>query len=528
MQRACFAVLVAVVLALLATFFLMLPPQIVEQKPMANDFSGDSTCKALWRFEPGELLADSKGGNTLVPISDPITSAAEWYEGFGAAYFDNDDLWSGQEVTDANLDAGFPLKSGDTVKQISVALWIKPRVFMTTVGSSAFFCKSTYKRSLGVGFRSGLIRFAFGYNSGSSVQNVEVATSIALDSVYHIGFAVDGIAKTYLLRVYDQGADTATTYSGTFTNELHVDAENLRIGSGQDGIYDEYVIFNDLKTADDFDDIRSGSYEPPLATTGLFDGKLIVYHVTDNLDGSATIKDTTTTLLDGHAGVNTPTNTIDGLTVIQDDATALFDGTLIIPNVPLPPQWAWKMIPPASKWSLPRATPRRDIFICILRKTGLDDYEVPMASMQLRRRDGLPTLVSCVVPDYSTYYAGAAARKDGEIIIMAGSVTADGTRHLSELERATLENVSYDHGVNSSSLSLSGYRTTAITNPRPVDLTGITYYGLQADGKRRVRGQINQFLRPGDTAIWGSESMVVDQIYIAVQPRNAWMEVAGL
>ena len=32
---------------------------------MANDFSSDSNCVALWRFESGALTADSIGTNTL-------------------------------------------------------------------------------------------------------------------------------------------------------------------------------------------------------------------------------------------------------------------------------------------------------------------------------------------------------------------------------------------------------------------------------------------------------------------------------
>lgn len=190
-------------------------------------------------------------------------------------------------------------------------------------------------------------------------------------------------------------------------------------------------------------------------------------------------------------------------------------------------EWVHEDIPPASSWTLEETEPRRAIYVAVLRADGYDDLEVPMSSMQLRRRNGYPTMVSIVVPDVMTYLEGAQDRVGGEIIIYAGSATEDGTQHLSELERAMLETVSYDHGVNSSSLSLSGYRTVETGNPRPVDLTGITYYGLQADGKRRVRGSVNIFLRPGDTAIYGANEMVVDQIYMKVEASNSWMEVAG-
>jgi hypothetical protein len=189
---------------------------------------------------------------------------------------------------------------------------------------------------------------------------------------------------------------------------------------------------------------------------------------------------------------------------------------------------AWKMIPPAPTWALPSTQPRREVFICTLKKTGLADVEVPMANLQMRRRDGNPTMISCVIPDAETYLDYAKDRKNGEIIIYAGSITEDGTRHLSELERVSLDSISYDIGVRSSSLVISGYRTETNINPRPVDIEGVTYYGLQADGKRRIRAKINQFLRPGDTAIYGDGSFVVDQIYVFIEPKNAWMEAAGL
>jgi hypothetical protein len=199
-------------------------------------------------------------------------------------------------------------------------------------------------------------------------------------------------------------------------------------------------------------------------------------------------------------------------------------GTLVIDY----DEWAWYMIPPATQWSLPSAQPRREIFTCTLRKTGIDDVEVPMTSLQMRRRDGNPTMISCVIPDAETYLDYAEDREDGEIIIYAGSITEDGTRHLSELDRVSLDTISYDIGVQSSSLIVSGYKTETNINPRPVDITGVTYYGVQADGKRRIRGKVNQFLRPGDTAIYNGESFVVDQIYLYVEATNAWMEAAGL
>jgi hypothetical protein len=485
MQRPCLAVLAAVVLALLAAFVLMMPPQIVEQKPMANDFSGDSTCKALWRFEPGALLTDSKSTNHFSEYTSATVDESIFVEGAGSAAFD----YSSGElyIAESDMSSGFPL--GSPGGQISIAGWFYYKGNDYASWTDPMFSFSDmFELQIRKDSSPDVMYFEFKWfyddrptTSAYGSDRLYLSSVVPVGVWFHVGLSLDFSTKTATIRLYyDDGGVVTETVTDTFTYP-RVERNGSRyfnVGDFFNGNIDEFVVFNDLKTTDDFDAIRSGTYSGPTETA--------------------------------------------------DTTWAWKSIAPLARAIDNPPQWAWKMIPPASKWSLPRATPRRDIFICILRKTGLDDYEVPMASMQLRRRDGLPTLVSCVVPDYLTHYAAAEARKDGEIIIMAGSVTPDGTRHISELERATFEHATYDHGANSSSISLSGYRTTAITNPRPVDLTGLTYYGLQADGKRRVRGQINQFLRPGDTAIFPGGSFVVDQIYISVEATNAWMEAAGL
>jgi hypothetical protein len=231
-----------------------------------------------------------------------------------------------------------------------------------------------------------------------------------------------------------------------------------------------------------------------------------------------------TDLLNGLLEVNTATGALDGLAVITASSALPFDGRLLIPMaVPLFVS-AWLDTAPAPQWS----GTGKEIFVCVLRLAPLDDLEVPMASMQLRRRNGNPTMLSCIVPDAMAYYTAAAARDGGEIIIYGGVETEAGVRQISEIERATLEGISYDVGVMSSSLTLSGYRTATTANPREVALSGISYYGLQADGKQRVRSKPNIFLRPGDTVTFQGGAFVVDQIYLSVEAKNAWMEASGL
>ena len=136
-------------------------------------------------------------------------------------------------------------------------------------------------------------------------------------------------------------------------------------------------------------------------------------------------------------------------------------------------------------------------------------------------------MISCVVPDAMTYLAACQAYQDGELIIRAGSETNDGVRNLSELDRVTLDDIYYDIGVHSSSLTLAGYRTASNANPRTVSVSGVRYYGLQADGKAKIRANIDQWLRPGDTVAYGASSFVVSSIYVFLDAKTSYMEVAG-
>lgn len=281
------------------------------------------------------------------------------------------------------------------------------------------------------------------------------------------------------------------------------------------------------------------TYTLELTAESNFDGKVFVTGIATKLFDGATeiIGPNACDEFDGKLNlVKSAYNLFDGTAIIEDDTTVNFDGTieidkswfydglLVVHGIDI---WASQDIAPASSWTLPTTEPRREIFVATLRKGGFSDVEVPISSLQIRRRDGEPTMVSCVVPDAMTYYDYADDRTGGELIIDAGSVTDDGTRHTSELERVSLDSVWYDHGVKNSSLQLSGYRTETTSNPRPVDIEAVTYNSLQADGKRRIRCKINIFLRPGDTAIFGVESVVVEQIYIWANAANAWMEIAG-
>lgn len=232
---------------------------------MANDFSRDSRCKALWRFEDGALTADSKGTNTLTAVATPVTDVADFQEGGACVDIEHYD-YDYFTIVNANLDAGFPLKSGDTSKKFTWCCWIKQE----SQPANAYFLGKynvNSKRSFSLATYSNVLQILWGYNSGDSVDSFSTGISIANGEWYHVAVVVDGIAKTISVRVYRVLNDTVYTYSSNRANELNVSDADFRIGARAgdteyryDGKVDEVVIFDDLLTDDEIDQIRQGTF----------------------------------------------------------------------------------------------------------------------------------------------------------------------------------------------------------------------------------------------------------------------------
>lgn len=92
---------------------------------MANDFSADERCKALWKFESGALTTDSEGTNTLVASASPPTADTTNYrEGAASALFTSADSQC-YSIADASLDSGFPWKNGESNLDGSFCFWAK-------------------------------------------------------------------------------------------------------------------------------------------------------------------------------------------------------------------------------------------------------------------------------------------------------------------------------------------------------------------------------------------------------------------
>jgi len=190
--------------------------------------------------------------------------------------------------------------------------------------------------------------------------------------------------------------------------------------------------------------------------------------------------------------------------------------------------------PPSGIWSVQvdKLATAKLIYRCILTGAadGTTDLTLPMKSFQARLRDGDPSYLSCVIPDSTTYATLVAARPNGEIIIYSGYLFDDGTEQLEEIIRANYESLQIDRGANSDSLTISGHKTITSSSPKDWTVTGVSFYGQTTTGKRRIRANLDPFIRCGDTCVYGTggnDYFVIGRItcWVTANPAGYFMEV---
>ncbi|HPC95729.1 MAG TPA: pre-peptidase C-terminal domain-containing protein [Sedimentisphaerales bacterium] len=246
---------------------------------VGNDFTADPDCVALWRFETGQLTADSIGSNTLQTVETPTANATDHKEGEAAG----DTQYGYFRIDDANLDTGFPLKSGAATTRFSVAFWFKARSGSSQVTGAGMFTKGaetgpyTYSFAIGLhepgGAGTGTIILNVGTSDGSNLwlNNSGLTKIVQRDQWYHLAVTYEqttstsGTLKSYLYDPSDDSVATATIAS----TKIPVFNGPLALGilrwstSRFDGLLDEVVVFKDILTPAEVNQIRQGSYGKP-------------------------------------------------------------------------------------------------------------------------------------------------------------------------------------------------------------------------------------------------------------------------
>lgn len=235
---------------------------------MANNFAGDSRCKALWHFNV-DLTSDAIGTNTLSQKNTPVRDTSTPLEGTGSVqllYASDNGLY----CTDANLQAGFPLKSGDAVKKATFACRFKPTAHANApvlLGKLGMAGGSNNQTFLLVYNNTGKLSFGWATSLNSLDWSFADFTSTLTDGhTYHIAVVIDGVAKTLKVYLYDMNTGQKWLYTKTYASELYIDTGEWLIGCGRwttggfTGDIDEVVVFNSCLALYEIDAIRRQAF----------------------------------------------------------------------------------------------------------------------------------------------------------------------------------------------------------------------------------------------------------------------------
>ena len=261
---------------------------------MANDFTGDSSCVALYRFEDGALAADSKGTNTLTAVNTPTVNTTDKKEGSGstALVYASHQFY---KITDANLNVGFPLKSGDATQQGTICFYCKPASYasnstpQTLIGFPGYSPGSQKFFAVLAGSGTNNLILYWGYASGASFYTYDTGIQLGIGAWWHIAIRIDGVNTVLNVRAWKYSDNTQKTYAVTPASVLSVPATEFRIGGtiqsdtaySFDGLMDECVVFNCLKLDGEIDSIRNQAYPPPPNVEVDACGLEVGYKVTD-------------------------------------------------------------------------------------------------------------------------------------------------------------------------------------------------------------------------------------------------------
>lgn len=232
---------------------------------MANDFSGDANCVALFKFDGN--AEDGKGNNDLTPVNSPAYNSGDKKEGTHCLVLEEASDQYGA-IADADLDAGFPGKNGTGKQSFSICGWVKPESFSAY---SALVCKGAagaWSFCIRIS-TSGTVRFIVGYNGGASYSYINFDTNLSTGKWYHIAAVYDAADNGMKIRIWDDAAGALLdgNKEGTASGDMSPDTAALEIGRYYsdtryhfDGKIDEVVIFNKALGDADIDAIRAGEY----------------------------------------------------------------------------------------------------------------------------------------------------------------------------------------------------------------------------------------------------------------------------
>jgi hypothetical protein len=158
---------------------------------------------------------------------------------------------------------------------------------------------------------------------------------------------------------------------------------------------------------------------------------------------------------------------------------------------------------------------------------GTPDLVVPISSINGRLRSAGQSTITVVCPDGINYVSGILERIANGFYITLIETYLDGTQAQTDSEIFTGISPNHDRGARNFSVTLTGYSTLTFPSlPRRINIQGVQYQAMQANGSRRVRAGLDKDFLPNDIALLPSgEEIIVDAVTYLIGTRQMSMEL---
>jgi len=137
---------------------------------------------------------------------------------------------------------------------------------------------------------------------------------------------------------------------------------------------------------------------------------------------------------------------------------------------------------------------------------------------------GRSSYVQAVIPAAEALLPDIQARQNGELVIQKGYKLSTGEVRYEEILRSRFDTLRPDRGQRALTVTVSGYLPSIAVFSGSRTLTGIRTISVQG-AKRRVRCNIDLFLKPGMTATAMGETFQVGYINYYVSQTDKFCEV---
>jgi len=178
-------------------------------------------------------------------------------------------------ITDANLDSGFPLKSGESNKTFSIAFWF----YLESVGIGQWFPSKYASGNFSFIVQiltSNKLNFQWSSNGSSADSSKTHDSTLSINTWYHVACTYDESDDSFRIRIWDDTAEEilGTDLTGT-GGDIYIGTALFRVGTGSssspDGNIDELVVFDRVLSVADIDAVRAGTYGSGALTANVVD-----------------------------------------------------------------------------------------------------------------------------------------------------------------------------------------------------------------------------------------------------------------